>query len=379
MTAGKPLCFNDPEPWETPVDGAELLDTIAAHARRYLILPDGAAEAIALFVLLTYTIDASECSPILAFTSPVKGCGKTRALDLLGALVACPLRTANLTPAAIFRTIEQQHITLLMDEYDTYITRNDELRGILNSGHTKGSAFVLRNVKNGDDWETKQFSTWCPKVLAGIGALPPTLQDRSIEIPMKRKERNEDVARLRQATIQQELESIPRQAAHWAADGLEALRNATPEPIDDFGDRQNDNWEPLLAIADDAGADWPSRARRAARALHALRHDGDDDLPLQLLADIRQVFAECGNRSQLPTETILNVLCGSEDRPWGEMWPSGRAMSPNMLAKMLRPFGVRPRKFRAGPDTHRGYLLADFEDAWTRYLDGGGQPEQVER
>ena len=72
----------------------------------------------------------------LAFTSPEKRCGKTTALDAVG-LVACrPLVTANVTAAAIFRTIEAAGPTLLIDEADTFLRDNEDLRGILNAGQS---------------------------------------------------------------------------------------------------------------------------------------------------------------------------------------------------------------------------------------------------
>jgi putative DNA primase/helicase len=175
----------DPEPWPDPVNAARLLDNIADVARAYLVLPNGAAELLALWVLHAHAHDCFDISPVLAITSPTPECGKTTCLTLLGALVPRPCPASNITSAALFRAVEKWHPTLLIDEADTFLKSSDELRGILNSGHQRSSAYVIRTV--GDDHEPRQFRTWAPKAVALIGKLPPTLASRAIHIELRRK------------------------------------------------------------------------------------------------------------------------------------------------------------------------------------------------
>jgi putative DNA primase/helicase len=183
------------EPWPSAVDGAELLDELRAAVARHVILPPHAPEAIALWILHTWSHDAADSSPILLLTSPEKRCGKTQALSVLARLVSKPLAAANISAAALFRAVEKWRPTLLIDEADTFAVENDELRGLLNSGHSRATARAVRTV--GDDHEPRSFSTWAPKAIACIGKLRDTITDRSIEIRMKRKQRSEAVARLR--------------------------------------------------------------------------------------------------------------------------------------------------------------------------------------
>jgi len=182
---GRGVRLEDPESWPEPVDGAALLDALAAVFERYLALPPHASTVLALWVLHTYNMDVAFTSPILAITSPVKQCGKTQLLIVLGAVVARRLFASNVTSAALFRTIEQYTPTLLIDEADTFLRDNEELRGVLNSGHTRTTASVIRTA--GDDHEPRQFSTWCAKAIASIGRLPGTLADRAIEVQMRRR------------------------------------------------------------------------------------------------------------------------------------------------------------------------------------------------
>jgi hypothetical protein len=114
-------------------------------------------------------VRGAAASPLLALTSPEKRCGKTTTLSLLTRLVPRPLLSSNISPAALFRIVEKYCPTLLIDEADSFLRDKEELRGILNSGHTRDAAYVVRTV--GDDKEPCRFSTWAPKAVALIGRL----------------------------------------------------------------------------------------------------------------------------------------------------------------------------------------------------------------
>ena len=148
------------------------------------------AVAVALWIVHAYAFEASLISPRLAIGSPEKRCGKTTLLRVIRHFVPRPLWAANITPAAVFRTIELTRPTLLIDEADTFFKENEELRGVLNSGHSKDGQ-VARLVD--DDHEPRTFATYCPTVIACIGSLPGTIEDRSIKITLRRRRRDEPV------------------------------------------------------------------------------------------------------------------------------------------------------------------------------------------
>ena len=142
---------------------------------------------------------------------------------------------------------------------------NDELRGILNSGHTRTTAFVIRTV--GDDPTRQQkFSTWGAKVLALIGNLPDTIQDRSVIVPMKRKSPEEKADRLRLDRLTQ-FDDITRKCARWASDNADAVKVADPALPENLNDRAADNWRSLMMIADVIGGDWPGRLKKSISEL----------------------------------------------------------------------------------------------------------------
>ena len=300
----------DPAPWTTPVDGRALLDEMVQTISRYVALPKFSAQAVALWALHAHAHGTAFISPILAITSPVLGCGKTTLLMLLLALTPRSLMASNLTAASLFRAVEKWRPTLLVDEADTYLRENDELRGLLNSGHNKGGAWIIRCV--GEDHEPRQFSTWCGKAIALIGKLPDTLASRSIRIEMRRLGPGEDVEQLRADRLGY-LEPLRQQAWRWAQDHHEGLRNADPGMPASLRGRVADNWRPLLCIADLAGGEWPERARQTADALES--GDSAEGLGILLLGDLRELFDDC-ETDRLPSEDIVKALTKREDRSW---------------------------------------------------------------
>ena len=360
---GSPLELLATDPWPEPVDGNVLADEATTAIERHCVLPEGGAVAMMLWSKLAHGFDLFDHSPRLGFNSPEKRCGKTTALAIVGELVPRALSTANITPAALFRAVELAQPTLLIDEADTFLNGKDELRGILNSGHSRTSGFVVRTV--GEDFEPRRFNTHCPACIAMIGKPPATLADRSILIPMRRKAVSEHAQRLRRQD-RAYLNQLARKMARWIEDHRIALQAADPVIPDRLNDRAADNWRPLLAIADALGGEWPQRARHAALLLARSAAADDDDIGTALLADIRALFDWAGE-DRLPSRRMLDKLIEHEEGPWADLL-KGRALTLPHLARLLKPFGVRPRTIRYGAETVKGYTRADFEDAFARYL-----------
>jgi hypothetical protein len=359
---GRVLSLPEPEASPEPVEGATLLDALVAHLRRYVVLMEGAAEVIALWIVHTYLLDNFGTSPRLAITSPEKNCEKTTLLDVIARLVWRPLPTADASTAAVFRVVEMKQPTLLIDEADTFLRQNDELRGILNSGHRRGGS-VIRTV--GEDHEPRKFSTYSACAIAMIGRLPGTLADRSVPIELRRRRADEPIEPFRFDRTA-DLDELARKVARWAKDNAGRL-GADPEMPDGVFNRVEDNWRPLLAIADAAGGEWPARAREALEcAIDAA--DGDDQsVRVQLLSDIRAIFAKT-ERDRLSSTSLVDALVAIEDRPWAEWGKTGKPLTKNGLARLLKSFKVEPKTIRVGDKLLKGYRLSHLKDAFERYL-----------
>jgi putative DNA primase/helicase len=357
----------DPVPSSKPVIGADLVARLVLTLRRYAILTESAYVAVALWILLTFVFDHFSICPLLVLASPTLRCGKSTVMALLSALTPRAIMTSNLTRAVLFRIADVLRPTLLLEEFETYAFGDEIMRGIINGGHMKAQAFVLRAGPGGS---AKAFSSWCPKALALIGRPSATIRDRSILIPIRRKSPKEKVEQLRLDRLS-EFQPLVQDAARWAIDNGKQLVTAEPwVPPEIKSDRARDNWRPLLAIADALGGEWPALARQAAIELSTIAdNDIGEDLKVLLLEDIRVVF-DTLQVDRVATAQLLHDLLDMEQRPW-RTCNSGRALSPEKLSAMLRQFDIHSHKW-AEPGAVRkfpnGYLRTDFADAFERYL-----------
>src|SRR5580692_4273961 len=201
------------EPSHVPVDCATLLGDIERTFTRYIMLPKGAGVALALWTLHTWTVDSGDISPFLVLVSPTKRCGKTNTLIVLFYLTPRSELASNISASALFRYVEVVRPTLLIDEADSFVKDNEEMRGILDSGHTKAAAYVIRNIEVNGEHKPRRFSTWAPKAIATIRSLADTLEDRSVVLTLQRKPKTAKIERLRKRD-NDEFAMLRRKAAH---------------------------------------------------------------------------------------------------------------------------------------------------------------------
>jgi hypothetical protein len=340
------------------------LDEISDLVSRHMIVRNEEAKAAALWVAHTYVFKRFQHTPRLAITSPEKQCGKSTLLKILFELSYNPLKTDNITPAAIFRAIGASNgMTMLIDEADTFFNGREEIRGILNSGFEETGS-VSRTEASDGTYKPRNFSTFCPVAIAGIGLLPSTIMDRAVSIRLKRKAPGEKVERLPRPCP--EFDRLKGLLQTWG-DAVDLSQHLNPDIPVNFEDRQADISIPLLAIADSAGGDWPMAARVALSEIFGAVGNGQEAASASsiLLADIRDLFDASGQDFVSSADICLG-LAKIEDHPWGE-WNRGRPISKHDLAGLLVPFGIRPFQRRLGQVVTRGYRHEDFADAWLRY------------
>lgn len=363
--------FADVEPWAHPVDGAPLLADLCTIIGQHVIADPPTIRAAALWIVHTYCMDVLTVSPLAHISAPEMRCGKTVLLTAMMRLVYRPLPVSSITPSAIFRSVELWSPTLGIDEADAFLKDNEEARGLINSGLYREGASVIRCV--GDDHTPTKFSTWAPKILCGIGKLAGTIEDRSIPLRMRRKVAGETAANIRRSDPQPWLD-LQGRLTRWTRDHRHRIASARPAPAHGLGDRAQDCWEPLLSIADVAGGEWPGMARAAALALHGVEEE-TPSIGVELLRDIEAAFKE-RQTSRLATAELLNILTHDDEAPWAT-WNRGNPLRPRQLAQRLSEFGIKPKTTRlSNGDRLKGYVVADFTDAFVRYLstEGGISP-----
>jgi hypothetical protein len=350
-------------------DGAALLEDVRRFLKRFIAYPsEHACVAHVLWIAHAHLMDAWESTPRIAFLSPEPASGKTRSMEVTELLVPDPVAAVNVTPAYLFRKVgnEEGPPTILFDEIDTVFgpkaKENEELRALLNSGHRRG-AVAGRCVVRGKTVETEEISSYAAVALAGLGWLPDTILSRSVIVRMRRRAPDEHVEPFRRRVHAPTGEALCRRLAGWAAAILEEATEARPDMPVGVEDRNADMWEPLLAVADIAGGDWPVKARKAAIALVKIAREIEPSLNLRLLADLRAVFGRNEARS---TKNILAELYQIEDAPWTDL--KGKPLSDNQLARRLKQYDVKPKNVRIGDTVSKGYVRADLHDVWRRYL-----------
>ena len=376
---GRPVEWDDPEPWAEAVGGAALLDDLVALLERYASLPEGGAVAVALWALYTWTFRAFAVAPNLMITAPERESGKTRVTELLSWVVPRAKPVSDASAAAIIRGIERDGPTLLFDEAQHFLNRrpDDPIRGILLAGFSKRFATVERC--EGDGHEVRVFSTFCPKAMNGrkLATIDDMLTSRSVVIPMMRATKPLPELRADRDPVG---EDVRRQCARWRDDHLSALREANPEVGARIG-RIAQVWRPLFAIADEAGGEWPTRARAAADALAALAGafaDGET-LGTMLLADVWAVFREMGDPDRIQSKTLDERLRALPERPWESMPKTNKPLTAQARGRMLASYGVNAEtlRFDEGRDA-KGYKRAAFAKAWNAYLPEGEGDRTVE-
>jgi putative DNA primase/helicase len=356
------------EPYYKEVSGEELFFTIQKTLGRFLVLPKDADVAITLWIMFSWVHNAFDYSPILNVWSPTKRCGKTRLLKVIRRLVPKPLSTSNITPSAIFRSIERDEPTLLIDEADTFLGASDEITGVINSGYERDSSYVTRNEKVGDEYIPTQIRTWCPKVLAGIGNRKETIIDRSLSIHMMRISRKGKVDRYSRQ-VYDEMDNINAMLQRWSNDNEDKLddlyNNSLPNTPDCLNDRATDIWNILLTISDHIGGAVPAIARKSSITI-SYEEDEPESSPVELLEHILRASKDSG-WSEASGNDICRKLCQFEDGPWIEV-NNGKPITPNKLAKMLKCFKVKPKQiWDSEKKNRRLYQIKDVKEAYAPY------------
>lgn len=360
--------FENIEPAEEAQEGGELLDEIKKMIQRFVVMRNTEAVAVTLWVVLTYLTDSVFVLPLLLILSPTKRCGKSTLLEVLARLVYRPVNTAGMSSSALFRGLEKyKPVTLLLDEIDAWIKRDDSIRGLLNAGHTRTSSKIWRTEEVNGQFDVFPFDVWGAKALAGIGRTWGTIEDRGIKITLRRKSNSERIDSLlvMDKEIEKEFKTLRRKLIRWATDIKENVEGNKPVVPDLGNDRARDNWHPLCSIAEQAGARWTREAAEAAISLSAVTEDSEHSL--RLLADIKSYFEETGTDKE-SSEEMCKYLRTIETSPWPEYGKAGAGITPMAMARLLRNFEITPKKIRLGAETKQGYEKEMFFDPWDRYL-----------
>lgn len=363
-----------PPPGQLARPGHEILDEVAAFVARFNAFPsEHCAPMLALWYAHTHAAEHFYATPRLILDSAEPGSGKTRVLEVAAHLVRAPEMTISATTAAIFRMVSDGPITLLFDEVDAIFNaknggNHEDLRALLNAGY-KRSATVSRCVGDARAMKVEKFPVYAPVALAGIaGHMPDTITTRAITVHMRKRAPEEAVEQFRERRVEREAAPLREQLAAWVDSLAPRLADAAPTMPKGVADRAAEIWEPLLAIADEAGEHWPETSRAACT--HFVLHAGSRDsgsLGVRLLADLRDLYT-ARRIDRLSSAEILAALAELDEAPWADL--SGKPLDNRRLSRMLARYGVESKNLKQpGGAVAKGYRLQDgLGDAFRRYL-----------
>lgn len=368
--------YGDVDPEAYDGDLAGLLERTRAYFARYVVVAEPVPSIVALWVAHTYLIPALPVSPYVYFYSPEPGSGKTTALDVLQSVACGATRMDGMSASVLFRVIDMGTPTLLLDELDAIFTgkpseSGEAIRAVLNAGYRIGG-YVWRVEVSGKSYTPKRFSVYCPKAMAGLKPLPPSLAHRAIAANLKPALateqhddfENDDDDRLAEA------DALTKAWAAWAAVAVDDVtaRSRKPDKLEDLDARQNEIARPLLRIADVAGGRWPLDARAGLVTLLV----GDDvqaaSAGRELLTAIRDAFDShyALQADRLTCREVADAL-NADDHYGYATWNNGTGVTTREVGRKLAAYGIRARTVRHDDARGEGYHRDQFEDAWQRY------------
>lgn len=337
----------------------DILQEVIDFVKRFVVFADpNHYDILALWIIHTYAFDAAYATPYIYVNSVEPQCGKTRTIEVAAMLARNPKSTANMSQGALYAAIESSRPTVFLDEVDTIFTgkANEDLRNMLNSGYTYMGTVERQVMKEGGIRETETYSTFCPKLLAGIdnGELPATIADRCISFNLKRRKMDgtEEIERLNPRKIIPQADALKARIAHWAAQHSEKIADMEPAEITTISDRAFQIAEPLLQIGMQVRG-WTKRSRNAVEAVLAAKKP-TETLNTKGLRVIKGLFED-----------------GDRDRVSSAEFAAAMDMTPAKASRLLTAYGISPKvvKFPGGAQS-RGFHRSDCADAFDRYLIG---------
>ena len=222
-------------------------------------------------------MDEWESTPRLAFLSPEPGSGKTRALEISETLVPRPdrvgQRDAGLSVSQGERRGRATNDTLRRDRHAVRAEGEGQRGGAraasmpaIARAPPPGAAWSRQDHRDGGVRRPTAPSPW---LVSATCRTPSSAGPSSSGCGGAR--RTNTSSRIARGFTSPEGAEIRDHLVRWAV-SLHGIGEGYPVMPDGITDRDADVWEPLLAVADAAGGEWPERARVAAVALVALAH-----------------------------------------------------------------------------------------------------------
>jgi hypothetical protein len=376
------------------LDTTILLD-VYDYIGKFVVFPSVNSRLIhTLWIAHTHLVKDLYHTPRLYITSADRGCGKTTLLDVTSCLVQNAISLVSPSPASIFRLIEKEKPTLLIDELENlfgYRKDTSDITTILDAGFQKSEKGVPR--VNNDTKEVERFDVHGAIVLSGIdlGKLPETVVSRCIEVRLERatKKETEEVISFRPRLHGKIAQALKDRLTKWSISVKTLVHeNSCPTAPEGIFGRNEDRWESLFIIADVADIvtcvtpvtdvtgksplSWGSLIRAAAtEILEETTYEQEENYSNSelLLNDMRDLV---GRSNYILSTVLVDKLVEMTDRDW-DTCEFGKPLTPKSLARRLKRFKIRPVQERVEGHENpvRIYKKDDkLLNVWQRHLKG---------
>jgi hypothetical protein len=320
----------------------EVFTSIAHEIANYLEFPPDDCTAIiytlALWVMLTYLFPIWPAVPYLSIGGPL-GSGKSRLFEVLAELVRRPLQSSNMTASTLFRTLDAEGGTLLLDEAETLTTKTPgtgEILSVLLSAYKRGGR-ATRLEKAGNSYRRVFFDVYGPKALAAIASMPPTLASRCIRITMFRAGKTSAIPKRRidcaspvWVTLRDELHCMA--LSHGAR--FVAMADWLPD-CEELNGRDLELWLPILAIAklvEDAGVEGLIDVIEAF-AVKSIGATRDDAIP-----EADEILLRCLHRMRRAAGVTAGEILGAAKKEEPSLFTRYTARG---VSAILRRYGLK--------------------------------------
>ncbi len=374
------------EQWPEPVDASCIDDAVHDLVKHVLISEENAYKCV-LWSGHADMYEVWDKSPRLLLTAPMKACGKSTLLNVVAHMTDRRLEAGSCTPAAFVNYAAKQRQVFFIDEADAIFSKrgSTEMTTVLNIGYEQGKPY---HKTSGDNHDPKAFPVYSAAALAGIGLetkMSDTTLSRSIVIRMEKAKKGQLSERYKRKKHQQKFLDHGRKIKRWVQDNTELIEAQEPRFFDDVDDRVEDNWTPLLAIAQVHSDTLAQRVRRMAMEDAG---SGNEDVGLLLVKDLYTLYQ--AKKEALPSEWQSNVsvkgigpeaarlaimelhtLDDRGERPWENFHPErldiARQIQATEVSKYLKNYGISKKSIRAGTSIY-AYQWQDIEYAYHQYL-----------
>ena len=350
--------------------GRRLAEAVRQQFTKYIAFHrdvyEAEADTLTLWIMHTHGFEAFDATPYVLIQSPTEEAGKSLIFDVATPLARRAEVVVDPTPSSLFRLIESECPTLMIDEVDE-IRSSKDLRSVLNAGYRYGGYVRRTETITGIGRVSVRFNVFCPKMFAGIADEQPPLKgatlSRCIQIPMQTRAPDEYVERFNRRRCERESAPLHKELAEWARNNQPALveraeRNIT---MPGLSDRQEEVWQPLVVIADHLGGNWPARARRASTELKKMEVR-NPTTNRALILDLKRVWADF-DADQMSSAELANKLGLLDDR----LYPTPLTAT-GLSRKLNQVFRIQAQQVRpSGQQQVRGFKRSQFADVFNRY------------